>query len=84
MDIKFNEATNPQPFFVPSRKESFVKATDAKHLNVWLCNSMFRASELFCQEIAKLDPFVNHYGDLTAVKAWTGYGNPPHNPYMDD
>ena len=84
MDIKFNEAENPQPFFVPHRELSFVKATDGKHLNIWLCQNDARADQLFQQEIAKYDPFVTHYGETTAVKAWTGYGNPPHNPYMED
>src|SRR5574338_272341 len=73
MDIKFNEATNPQPFFVPSRPEAFVKATDGKHLNIWLCQNQVRAEQLFQQEIVKYDPFVNHFGEETSVKAWTGY-----------
>lgn len=81
--MEFNIAPNPQPFFVPARKQSFVKATDGKHLNVWLCLGKFRADELFCQEIAKLDPFVTHYGEITATKAFTGYGSPPHNPHED-
>lgn len=83
MDIKFDMAENPQPFFIPTRTEAFVKATEGKHLNVWLCQNAARAEQLFQQEIAKLDPFVNHFGDETAVKVFTGYGNPPHNPYMD-
>lgn len=81
--MEFDIAENPQPFFVPTRVQSFVKATDGRNLNSWLCLGKFRADELFQQEIAKYDPFVGHYGDLTAVKVFTGYGNPPHNPHDD-
>lgn len=84
MDIKFNLDSNPQPFFVPTIQGAFVKATDGKNINRWLCQNDYRAERLFEQEIKRLDPFVNHFGDITAVKVWTGYGNPPHDPYEDD
>ena len=81
--MEFNLDDNPQPLFIPARKEAFVRATNGKHLNVWLCTGKVRASELFQQEVAKYDPFVNHFGEETAVMVFTGYGEPPHNPYMD-
>lgn len=81
--MELNIAENPQPVFIPFRKQSFVKATNCRALNVWLCLGKARADELFRQEIAKYDPFVNHFGEPTAVKAWTGYGEPPHNPHED-
>lgn len=71
MDLDLTDS--PQPFFVPTRTQSFIKATDGKHLNVWLCLGEYRANELFQQEISKLDPFVNWLGEETAVRAWDGY-----------
>lgn len=83
MDIQFDMAENPQPFFVPTRKNFFVRAIGGENLHVWLCQNGIRGNQLVAEMLALHDPFVNHFGEPTAVKAWTGYGNPPHNPYED-
>lgn len=58
---------------IPVRKDSFVQSSNGQNLRVWLCLGKYRADELFRQQVEKHDPFVNHFGEITAVKAWEGY-----------
>lgn len=81
--MEFNLDPNPQPFFVPFRPNFFVRAIDGEHLHVWLCQNAIRGNQLLSEMLRLHDPFVNHFGEPTAVKAWTGYGEPPHDPFKD-
>lgn len=58
---------------IPTRKESFVRSVNGKAWHVWFCQNDIRTQQLFLEEIAHFDPFVNHSGDLTAVKVWDAY-----------
>lgn len=58
---------------IPTRKDSFVRSINGQHLHVWLCLGKYRANELFQEQIRKFDPFINHFGEETSVKAWEGY-----------
>lgn len=44
---------------IPTRKQSFTKATNGQHLNVWLCQNHYRADQLFQEQITRYDPFAS-------------------------